>query len=67
MPITDAFILTAIVSVFAVFGIVLAWAEYQTRYVKTRTVRQAKQKIRQNQTTTVVRPAAARAVQLLDA
>jgi hypothetical protein len=31
MPITDALILAAIVLAFAVFGIVLAWAEYQTR------------------------------------
>lgn len=31
MPITDAIIIAAIVFVFTVFGIVLAWAEYQTR------------------------------------
>lgn len=31
MPITDAFVIAAIVFVFTVFGIVLAWAEYQTR------------------------------------
>jgi len=31
MPITDAFVIAAIVVVFTAFGIVLAWAEYQTR------------------------------------
>jgi multisubunit Na+/H+ antiporter MnhC subunit len=67
MPMTDAFILAAIVFVFAVFGIVLAWAEYQTRHVNTRTVQQAKHDVRQNQTTTVVRPATKRAAELLDA
>jgi len=31
MPITDTIIIAAIVIAFAIFGIVLAWAEYQTR------------------------------------
>jgi hypothetical protein len=31
MPIVDAFIVAAIVTVFIIFGVVLAWAEYQTR------------------------------------
>jgi hypothetical protein len=33
MPITDAFIIAAIVAAFAIFGAVLAWAEYQTRHL----------------------------------
>ncbi len=31
MPIIDAFIVAAIVIVFIIFGVVLAWAEHQTR------------------------------------
>jgi hypothetical protein len=31
MPIVDAFIVAAILTVFIIFGVVLAWAEYQTR------------------------------------
>jgi hypothetical protein len=31
MPITDAFTIAAIVAAFVIFGVVLAWAEYQTR------------------------------------
>ena len=33
MPIIDAFIVAAIVTVFLIFGAVLAWAEYQTRHL----------------------------------
>jgi hypothetical protein len=33
MPIVDAFIVAAIVTVFMIFGVVLAWAEYQTRHL----------------------------------
>jgi predicted negative regulator of RcsB-dependent stress response len=33
MPIIDAFIVAAIVTVFLIFGVVLAWAEYQTRHL----------------------------------
>jgi hypothetical protein len=33
MPITDAFIIAAIVAAFAIFGSVLAWAEYHTRHL----------------------------------
>jgi len=35
MPIESALTLAAIVAAFAVFGIVLAWAEYQTRKSST--------------------------------
>jgi hypothetical protein len=35
MPIADAFIVVAIVTVFIIFGVVLAWAEYQTRGLPT--------------------------------
>ncbi len=31
MPTTDIVILTAIISAFIVFGVVLAWGDYQTR------------------------------------
>jgi hypothetical protein len=31
MPVTDAVIIAAIVAAFVVFGVVLAWAEIQTR------------------------------------
>ena len=31
MPITDTFIIAAIVAAFVIFGAVLAWAEYQTK------------------------------------
>jgi hypothetical protein len=31
MPITDAVIVAAIVVAFVIFGVVLAWADYQTR------------------------------------
>lgn len=33
MPLTDAIIVTAIVAAFIVFGMVLAWGEYQTRHL----------------------------------
>jgi hypothetical protein len=33
MPITTIIILSAIVAVFAVFGVVLAWGEMQTRHL----------------------------------
>ena len=33
MPITDAIIIAAIVAAFIVFGMVLAWGEYQTRHL----------------------------------
>jgi hypothetical protein len=33
MPITDAIIVAAIIFAFIVFGIVLAWGEYQTRHL----------------------------------
>jgi hypothetical protein len=35
MPIVDAFIVAAIVTVFIIFGVVLVWAEYQTRRLPT--------------------------------
>ena len=33
MPIIDAFIVAAVTAAFIIFGAVLAWAEYQTRYL----------------------------------
>jgi hypothetical protein len=33
MPITSVFILAGIILAFIVFGVVLAWAEYQTRHI----------------------------------
>lgn len=33
MPITEAFIIAAIVAAFVIFALVLAWAEYQTRHL----------------------------------
>jgi hypothetical protein len=33
MPITTIFILSAIVAAFALFGVVLAWGEMQTRHL----------------------------------
>jgi hypothetical protein len=33
MPVTDALIVAAIVAAFVVFGMVLAWAEIQTRHL----------------------------------
>jgi uncharacterized membrane protein YozB (DUF420 family) len=33
MPITTVIILSAIVAVFALFGVVLAWGEMQTRHL----------------------------------
>jgi uncharacterized membrane protein YozB (DUF420 family) len=33
MPITTIIILSAIVAIFALFGVVLAWGEMQTRHV----------------------------------
>jgi hypothetical protein len=34
MPVTDVVILSAIVAAFAVFALILAWAEYQTRHIR---------------------------------
>jgi len=34
MPTTDALIVAAIVLVFIAFGVVLAWADYQTRNLR---------------------------------
>jgi hypothetical protein len=39
MPTTDALIISAIVLMFIIFGVVLAWGEYQTRNLQ-RPVRQ---------------------------
>jgi len=36
MPIAEIPILTAIVSAFVVFAVVLAWGEYQTRHISRR-------------------------------
>jgi multisubunit Na+/H+ antiporter MnhC subunit len=36
MPIAEAFIVAAIVAGFVIFAAVLAWAEYQTRYLSSR-------------------------------
>ena len=33
MPTIDAVIVTAIVTAFVIFAVVLAWAEYQTRHL----------------------------------
>jgi formate hydrogenlyase subunit 3/multisubunit Na+/H+ antiporter MnhD subunit len=33
MPVIDVFIVAAIVTAFIFFGVVLAWAEYQTRHL----------------------------------
>ena len=43
MPMTSIFILIAIVAAFAVFGIVLAWGEYQTRHL-VRELKQGREK-----------------------
>jgi multisubunit Na+/H+ antiporter MnhC subunit len=64
MPITDALILGAIVIAFAVFGTVLAWAEYQTRHISAGRAEQA-ERVPQNQSTTVVRLKTAHAMELL--
>jgi multisubunit Na+/H+ antiporter MnhC subunit len=37
MPVIDAFIIAAIVAAFVIFGVVLAWAEYQTRHLPRKT------------------------------
>jgi multisubunit Na+/H+ antiporter MnhC subunit len=34
MPITDALVLTAIVTAFVAFGVVLAWGEHRTRNIR---------------------------------
>lgn len=34
MPLSDIIMLTAIVGAFCLFGVVLAWGEYQTRNFK---------------------------------
>ncbi len=34
MPVIDALIISAIVVMFVVFGVVLAWGEYQTRNLR---------------------------------
>jgi len=34
MPVTDVIILSAIVAAFAIFALILAWAEYQTRHIR---------------------------------
>jgi hypothetical protein len=66
MAIIDQLILAAIVLAFAVFGLVLAWAERQTRHINTnRTVRKAGNNIQQNQPATIVRLNMTRATELL--
>ena len=55
MPITDLFILFAIILAFAVFGTALAWVEYQTRHIKVDPrVRKAENDRRQSQSITAV-------------
>ncbi len=41
MPISDVLFLVAVVCVFVIFGVALAWGEYQTRHVVARHDRQA--------------------------
>jgi uncharacterized membrane protein YozB (DUF420 family) len=57
MPITTVIILAAIVAVFALFGVVLAWGEMQTRHLG-----REQQRARKNaQTTDTVRVIQAKA------
>jgi hypothetical protein len=67
MSVTDALILAAIVLAFAVFGIVLAWTEYQTRHVNVdRSARKAENSIQQNPSVTVVPSKRTSATELLN-
>ena len=53
MPVTDAVIIVAIVATFVVFGIVLAWAEIQTRHLST-FVRQSSEPPKQKEEPTII-------------
>jgi multisubunit Na+/H+ antiporter MnhC subunit len=57
MPMTDALILTAIVAAFVVFGLVLAWVDYQTRNIRP-IIRPSVTKIDHSRSPTKMREAA---------
>jgi hypothetical protein len=37
MPLSSILVLTGIVAAFTVFGVVLAWGDYQTRHIRDET------------------------------
>ena len=53
MPVTDAVIIVAIVAAFVVFGMVLAWAEIQTRHLP-KLARQSSEPPKQKEGPTVI-------------
>jgi len=60
MPITDTIIIAAIVIAFAIFGIVLSWAEYQTRNLPAGSRENANSGKAQSRPVTVLQTEAAR-------
>ena len=54
MAMTGVFILGIIVSAFAIFGVVLAWGEYQTRHL-VQGLRQDRQNFRKPKTVVLLR------------